>query len=119
MAYIIACFALILLDIATGIMKAVYEGQFSSRGLRQGGLRKLSELVLVFLGVGLEYAQTAWGIETPFPATSIIGAYIVIMEIVSILENVGAMNKDMLCLIASIKKVLKGGNESDGADKGR
>lgn len=119
MAYIIACFALILLDIATGIMKAVYEGQFSSRGLRQGGLRKLSELVLVFLGVGLEYAQTAWGIETPFPATSIIGAYIVIMEIVSILENVGAMNKDMLCLIESIKKVLKGGNESDGADKGR
>lgn len=116
MAYIIACFALILLDIATGIMKAVYEGQFSSRGLRQGGLRKLSELVLVFLGVGLEYAQTAWGIETPFPATPIIGAYIVIMEIVSILENVGAMNKDLQWLIDSIKRTLKGGKSNDGTD---
>lgn len=119
MPYVIVCFALILMDIATGIMKAVYVGDFSSRGLRQGGLRKLSELVLVILGMGLEYVQTVWGIETPFPATSIIGAYIVIMEIVSILENVGAMNKNLLCLIESIKKVLKRGNESNGADKGR
>lgn len=119
MPYVIVCFALILMDIATGIMKAVYVGDFSSRGLRQGGLRKLSEMVLVILGMGLEYVQTVWGIETPFPATSIIGAYIVIMEIVSILENLGAMNKDLLCLIETIKKSLKGGKESDAPDKRR
>lgn len=113
MKWLIISACLIFLDIVSGIMKALYEGEFSSRGLRLGGLRKLSELVAVVIGFGMETAQVYWGIHNPLPTCAMFSTYIILMELISIFENLGEISPGLRQLLSPILKNLKGGSENE------
>lgn len=111
MFWIVVTTLLIFLDIVSGVIKAVYNDSFTSRGLRQGGLRKLSEFICVLMGWGMEYAQLQFGIDNPLPACAAISTYIIIMEIISIFENLGEVSPSLKKVMEPILSALKNKEE--------
>lgn len=90
-------------DFVTGYIKARYKGKVSSKALRRGGLHKLSELTVMAAAIGLTVGLDMLGqyyndrqltdLAGLFTALSVF-VYIVIMEIVSILENFAAITPE-------------------------
>lgn len=104
---IIVCF-FVLLDIATGILKAIKNNEFTSSGLREGGAHKASYLLLVAAGYGLDWGQMHANLGVTVPAYGAICVFIIAIEIVSIVENILIINPDIdaakLYEILNIKK---------------
>ena len=85
----------VLLDIATGITKAIKEGTFSSSGLREGGAHKASYFALIALGWGLDWGMMHADLGVTLPAYASICAFVIAIEIVSIVENIVAVNPNI------------------------
>lgn len=95
MAYIItACF--ILFDLITGLIKAFKEKAYSSSVMREGLFHKCGSLLCIAFGVMVDYAQQFLDIGVTVPVAVSVCAYIVLMEIGSIIENVCAINPEIL-----------------------
>lgn len=92
---VIAALLFILFDFATGISKAAYCKQVSSTIMREGLYHKFAEVLVIVLAGAIDVAcdHLELGLDTPILAVTC--AYIVIMEIASILENIGEMNPDL------------------------
>lgn len=83
-------------DFITGYIKAKCKDEVSSKALRIGGLHKFSEIVIMATAIGLTVGLEQLGeyyndtrltdVAGIFTAVAVF-AYIVIMEIISILEN--------------------------------
>ncbi len=82
----------IALDIVTGIVKAAYLGNVDSTELRKGLFRKLSEVIAIVGAVFIDYAIHYIDIGIEPHITFAVVAYICVMEIVSILENLCEIN---------------------------
>lgn len=90
-------------DFVTGIIKAKCKGKLSSRALRRGGLHKLSELIIMGTAIGLTVGLKRLGefyndtrltnIAGMFTALSVF-VYLMIMELVSILENFASITPE-------------------------
>lgn len=116
-------FGLAIADFATGLIKGYCTGQLSSRKMRSGGLNKICELIIMATACGLEVginqlghyyeSDTLAGIAGAVAAIVVFG-YIVIMELISILENYAEINKDA-AWVGRLLKRLK--NVSDKEDK--
>ena len=104
MQYVIILGIIIFLAIAdfiTGIIKAYVKNNISSSKMRKGGLNKLATIIVQTVSIGLEiglnYIGKYYGHED---FTNVLGkftvisvfTYIVIMEIISLLENYIAIN---------------------------
>lgn len=92
------CCILILFDIVSGIIGAAKNNELSSSIMRDGLYAKTGELLLLAMAAFLSYAVTM----PPFDSLGIpseilysIGAYIALMEILSIIENVCKINPDI------------------------
>lgn len=85
----------ILFDIVSGILKAAYEGNLASSLMRKGLFNKLGEILALMLGELLEYASMQYQLGFSIPLYTPIAAYIILMETLSILENISAMNPAM------------------------
>ena len=95
MVYIVtACF--ILLDLVTGLIKAFKEKSYSSTIMREGLYHKTGSILCVIFGVLVDYTQQFVDIGVSVPVAISICAYIVIMEVGSIIENVCAINPEIL-----------------------
>lgn len=114
---------LALSDFVTGIIKGYVTNSLNSQKMRRGGVNKLGELVVMSTACGLEIGIKALGAYyesdvlasiTGATAAIIIFGYIVIMELLSILENYAEINPEA-SWIASILKKLK--NVNDKEDK--
>lgn len=90
-------------DIVTGCIKALVKGTYRSAVMRKGGLNKLGEATVMLTVIGLEAGMERLGKYYDCPELAgIAGAvtavsvflYIVVMELVSILENYGETNPD-------------------------
>lgn len=94
MVYIVT-FVFILLDMATGIIKAFKEKNYTSSIMREGLFHKCGSILCVALGVLVDYAQVfidlGFNVKTVIP----ICGYICLMEVGSIIENVGAINPQL------------------------
>lgn len=92
--YIIAG-GFILFDILTGVIKALYNGEFNSSVMRQGGWHKLAEVTAIVGATLLQYASTKLelGFEVPMVNATII--YICAMETFSSLENICMVNPEL------------------------
>lgn len=104
---------LALADIITGWIKAHVNDDYSSKVMRKGGLNKICELVVMCtvcgLEVGIGYLGRYYQAETLAGATGAVAAgavffYILVMEVISILENYAAANPHAA---GWIKKFLK------------
>lgn len=89
-------FSFIVLDFCTGMMKALAQGGFKSSFMRQGLYHKTGEILCVVLAVLIQYAQTQIDIGISIPAVPAICGYIILMEIGSCIENIGAINPDLM-----------------------
>ena len=114
---------LAIADFITGMIKAYVTGTLSSSKMRKGGVNKVGELVVMTTGCGLEAGIKALGryYDTSTELAAITGTvtailvfgYIVVMELISILENFAEINPDAAGWITKLLKRLKRNNDKE------
>ena len=113
---VIAALVFILFDFATGIVKAAYNKNVSSTVMREGLYHKFAEIMVIvmagFIDVACEHLDL--GFDTPILAVTC--GYIVLMEIASILENIGEMNPDLAN--SPVFSIFKKGGTANGKHSG-
>lgn len=92
----IVVFAFIALDFITGMIKAFKDKSFNSSIMREGLYHKCGSTLLVLFGILVEYAEKHLDLGVTVPVASMICVYIVLMEIGSIIENLGAINPQIV-----------------------
>ena len=97
----------ILFDVISGILKAAYEGNVSSYAMRKGMFNKLGEILALMLGKLVEYASLQYQLGFSIPLYTAIAAYLILMETLSILENISAMNPAMGQFLSKFMKERK------------
>lgn len=85
----------ILFDIITGLIKSLASHSYESSVMRQGLFHKLGEIVCFIFGVVCDIFLPYLGVSLPVSIAKSICVYIVIMEIGSVIENIGAINPDL------------------------
>lgn len=107
------CLLVILLDIITGVIKAIKNKKFDSTKIRKGGLNKICEIVVLILGLLLKEALPHFKVILNFDVLFIISSYIFFMEVVSIIENIGEINENLIPpkIKNTFKKLKKEGEE--------
>jgi toxin secretion/phage lysis holin len=114
----------IILDLATGIIKAILTTGMSKEKAFKGVIKKFAMILGLLFGVLLDgaipFVSQKAGIIIPFsmPFSMIIGAYIILTECISICENLYEINPKMLPnfikkILTTAKDTLKGSNEND------
>ena len=73
-------------DYLTGIMKAWHNHDIQSSKLRDGLNRKFGEVIVIIISLFLQYS-----IGLPNEITTFVSIYIVVMELISIIENLNAI----------------------------
>lgn len=88
--------AFMLADIISGFLKAWKAHDVKSRALRDGLFHKVAFIGVIGLAQLTEYAADRIPeIELNLPITSAICAYVILTELVSILENLRDINPDI------------------------
>lgn len=88
----ITCIFMVL-DIITGFIKAWKDNDVKSKALRAGLFHKASFILVIVLAQAVEYAADEIPqIQLNVPIVGAICAYIILTEVVSVLENLKAMN---------------------------
>ena len=95
MLYLIVCL-FIVLDFVTGIIKAFKEKAYTSTIMREGLFHKCGSILCVAFGWLVDYTQSLVDIGVTVPVALSICVYIILMEIGSIIENVCAINPDIM-----------------------
>ena len=108
-------------DFITGIIKGYVKNDLNSTKMRKGGLNKVGEIIIMATACGLEIGIRELGqyysaselakVTGAITAFAVFG-YIVIMEIISILENYAEINSQATW-VAKILKRLKNVNEDE------
>ena len=103
-------FGFIVLDFATGLIKACKSSSFKSSMMREGLFHKMGEVLCVALGILVQCAEGYLNLGINLPVASAVCTYIVLMEIGSAVENIGAINPDLVP--AKLRKIIGvGGND--------
>ncbi len=87
--------AMIVMDYATGLLKACMAHDISSAKMREGLYHKAAYVAVVILAAILEQATLVVDIGITMPLVTPACAYIVLTELSSILENLGEVNPDL------------------------
>lgn len=95
MIYIITA-GFILLDMLTGLFKAFKEKAYTSSIMREGLFHKVGSLLCIVFGLLVDYAQSLIDLGVSIPVATSICAYIILMEIGSIIENICKINPEIL-----------------------
>jgi toxin secretion/phage lysis holin len=85
----------IVLDILSGLIKALKNNEFKSSIMRQGLYSKAGSFLILFLAYLGKYACTYINLGFELPLVEAVSVYICIMEIGSILENAVAINPEL------------------------
>lgn len=88
---------MMVLDIASGYIAATFMGTVDSKKMKKGIYGKLAELFAIMLAFFLEFAFTVFGpdslgVSVNIPIGVSVCAYVFLVELVSIIENIGCMN---------------------------
>lgn len=109
-------------DFITGIIKGYTTGVLSSTKMRKGGINKLGEIIVMATACGLEigikqlgnyYNSDELAKLTGAVTAIVVFVYIVIMEIISILENYSEINPEAAGWITKLLKRLKSNQDND------
>ena len=98
-------FAFIALDFVSGMIEAFKNKEFDSSIMRDGLVNKMGELLILVLAELAEKALPYFDISIGKPIFNGICTYIILMEIGSVIENVGNINKAIIP--AKIRKFFK------------
>ena len=111
MKFIISALLTILLDIICGITLAAKNKQISSSIMRTGFYHKCGEVLALVMSFLSDQLIKIFGYSVDFKIVYAVSAYIVIMELISILENITSLNDKLQDGLLKIFKFLKGGKE--------
>lgn len=86
---VLAC-VMMCADVLTGFIVAVINNDVSSTKMRKGLLHKVLTLVLMFVCLAIEIGVSHMTV-LPFdiPTCEVVSGYVVVMELASVLENIG------------------------------
>lgn len=93
--FAIVVFVFIAVDYLTGILKALKKGNWKSKVMKKGLISKLGEVLALVLMYLLEYLLPLIDIYTNIPFIQALSIYLIIMELGSIIENLGQINPDI------------------------
>lgn len=79
-------------DILTGFIIALFNKKISSSKMRKGLLNKIGEVSAMCFAIAVDKWAPLFGINFGYNITSAVMLYIVLMEGVSIIENIIIMN---------------------------
>ena len=85
---LLAC-VMMCADVVVGFIQAAINNQLSSTKMRQGLLHKVLILILIFVCLAIEVG-ISHTVKLPYdiPTCGVVCGYVIIMELVSILENI-------------------------------
>lgn len=112
----------VCVDYGTGLIKAYYAAELSSKIGFKGIVKKLMYFVIVAVGMGvdwlIEYALGKGGITYSgvFAIAIIVIIWLVINEMISILENLAAIGVPVPKFLLKIIEKLKNSAEQKGED---
>lgn len=102
------------LDIVTGLAKAFATSGFDSSIMREGFFHKLGEVLTVVLAYAVDYGLPQVGVPLDVHVSGLCCVYLVLMEVGSIIENIGAFNPDLVGPLGKIFAKLRGENNDSG-----
>lgn len=104
--FTLICCVLMISDIVTGLLNAIKKKEVKSSKMREGLWHKCGFLMIIGLSFGIEYAQTLVDLGFSIPLTIPICTYIIVGELISVLENINKIADGQLSAI--IKKLFGG-----------
>lgn len=114
MIYLIT-FAFICLDYITGVLQALATKTFSSTIMREGLFHKVALVLVMLLGVMIDYAQQFADLGASVPVAIAACVYIILMEVGSVIENLCRLNPELMPDKLNAIFGMKGG-EKHGAE---
>lgn len=96
------------MDVVSGMIKAFSTTGFDSSVMRKGFYHKLGEVLAVGLLVAADFYLPIVGVNVDVSFSAIGCAYFVLMEIGSIIENIGTINSELVGPLTKIFAKLKG-----------
>ncbi len=103
--------AFMMVDVFTGILKAVKNKELSSTRAREGIYKKASFILFIAFGYLADYAMEYVDLGFNFPAAATICTLIILTEAISVLENLGQINSDLVKLVAPFLSALNSKKE--------
>lgn len=85
-----------LLDLGTGLVKAIKDKNYNSSVMREGLFHKCGSILCVTLGVLVDYANSFLDLGIGVQVATAICTYISLMELGSIIENIGKINPNII-----------------------
>ena len=99
-------------DIITGWIQATVNGTWDSTKMRKGLYRKSGEILIIVLAYVISVA-----ISLPFDVAAFIAGYVVIMELISVCENLDQAGLPVpTWIVRRLGKVAKDMTEDDQVD---
>lgn len=92
---ILAIFVFIIMDYITGIVNAVMHGNLSSTKMREGLGHKFAYLCIFFVAWFIDFEMGHIDIGFYTALTPIVTIGIVLIELSSIIENIGKINPEL------------------------
>lgn len=107
--------AFMLIDVFTGVLKAVKNKELNSTKAREGIYKKASFILFIAFGYLADYAMEYVNMGFNLPAAATICTLIIVTEAISVLENLGQINPDLVKLVAPFLSAL---NKKEGENNG-
>ena len=91
---VFAC-AFMVMDIATGFIAACYNHDVQSQKMKAGLWHKCGFLLAIMFGILCEWASNFIDLGFTLPIQTAVCTFIICIEIVSIIENLGKLSPDL------------------------
>ena len=105
--------AFMVIDVFTGVLKAVKNKELNSTKAREGIYKKASYILFIAFGYLADYAMNYVDMGFNLPAAATICTLIVVTEAISILENLGKINPDLVKFVAPFLSALNKKEEGE------
>ena len=92
---VVATLAFIVLDFASGFAQACANKEISSEKLRKGLYHKCGFILAIALGLLCEWSMQFVNLGFDVPVATVVCVYIMLTEIMSILENLGKLSPEL------------------------
>lgn len=94
--YLLCVLVLMLFDVSTGIVQALKNHNFTSKRMREGAFNKAGLIFLLVFGLILDWTAKYIQLGLPVKISIAFSAYIGLMEISSVIENISRINKQLV-----------------------
>lgn len=105
--------AFMVIDVFTGVLKAVKNKDLNSTKAREGIYKKASFILFIAFGYLADYAMVYVNMGFNFPAAATICTLVIVTEAISVLENLGQINPDLVKLVAPFLSALNKKEEGE------